>query len=787
MRRATVTSVSLFLLVFLLSISATAQETPDYFPSVPQGGPNLGNVQPYSALDVQRNTGVVAWHNAGHFGAGVRIGVLDQGFAGLTDLIARSTARIQVEPGRTPEDYAASTERHGTDVAEVILMAAPRADLFVCEYNDFNRFVRCINWLLASDVQIVTHSVGVPALPLDGSNPWAREVDRAQRDGVLWINAAGNFNQGFISQIFTDTNLNTYHEFRGRGIVEALAVTASQTARVSRIMLSWEGRDQVPANAIDLDLEVVDTVGRVIATSTQPQTGSSTDTALEIVQVPTREQIGIRVRDAEGSGELVQFALFIEFAVLDEVEAGGSIIAPADSLSALTVGALQGNQIAPYSSRGPLVSGALKPDLVAPGEIILSDGRDFVGTSAAAPLVAGIAALALEQYPEWQQPQVRRFLIDETRDDSGIPGPDNVYGNGLLYVASPELVASRIQERAEAIRAAPTLRDDLPVGLVTSNAAWQVETRLVDGVEMVFVPPGCFIMGSTLGRPNELPPHPQCFDRPFLIDRYEVTNAQYGAAWPESWTDPDRPRIVVNYDDASAHCQRRGARLPTEAEWEYAARGPDGLDYPWGASFVVDGGIFGLNSEAQTAPVGSVPGGVAWVGTFDMSGNVYEWTSSYALPYPYDSSHEVPNATTEQRVLRGGSWITNEDALRTSFRVFVDTDFEYNTVGFRCAMTLEGFDPIPIPSNILRAASAAADENVIYANFLTGANLRAGPGIEFDPPIGSANEEMRLPVVAQTQVNGETWYLVVDFDGIEKWAFGSLVQLDPPDAVPPVR
>ena len=383
----------LSLCLTLTVVPVHAQNKPMYFPPLPQGNPNLGQVRALTVREITNSTGVAAWHADNQRGAGVRIGVLDQGFVGITSLFERSTSRFYVPPGNTLEDYDRGITRHGTDVAEVIQIAAPRADLFLCAYINYNEFIDCLSWMSSNDVQIINHSAGVPALPLDGSNTWAREVDRAVREDVLWVNAAGNFNQGFIRDTFSDTTLNTYHEFRGRGIVEALVIAGSPTTAASRILLSWEGTEAYAANEINLDLYVEDAVGNVIASSTQSQNGSSSDVPLETVQVSRDQEIAIRVRDVNGNANLTQFVLFVEFAALAEAEPGGSIIAPADSLSALTVGALQGNQIAPYSSRGPLVSGALKPDIAAPGEIVLSDGRQFVGTSAAAPFVAGVAAV----------------------------------------------------------------------------------------------------------------------------------------------------------------------------------------------------------------------------------------------------------------------------------------------------------------------------------------------------------------------------------------------------------
>ncbi|MFW5692271.1 MAG: SUMF1/EgtB/PvdO family nonheme iron enzyme [Chloroflexota bacterium] len=226
-----------------------------------------------------------------------------------------------------------------------------------------------------------------------------------------------------------------------------------------------------------------------------------------------------------------------------------------------------------------------------------------------------------------------------------------------------------------------------PVG---RNADWTLVEREFDGVTMVLVPAGCFMMGSEDGGNDETPVHEQCFDEPFWIDKYEVTNADYGSIGCERWSsDPDQPRNCVDWFDASDHCEARGARLPTEAEWEYAARGPDSLAYPWGSGFVANNVVYGSNSDNQTAPVGSRPGGASWVGALDMSGNVWEWTSSLYQDYPYGDDHESNSDTSSSRVLRGGSFYVTSYDLRSADRNWGDPDLVNLLNGFRCARSYE--------------------------------------------------------------------------------------------------
>lgn len=232
---------------------------------------------------------------------------------------------------------------------------------------------------------------------------------------------------------------------------------------------------------------------------------------------------------------------------------------------------------------------------------------------------------------------------------------------------------------------------------VDANANWlpfEQSFVLPQGgtVTMVLVPSGCFEMGSMVNT-DEQPIHQICFDQPFWIDKYEVTNAQYGSlaisnTCTQDSSQPDQPRNCVTWFEANDFCQYRDARLPTEAEWEYAARGVDGWIYPWGNDFLGDNTIYNSNSVSQTAPVGSRPAGASWVGAMDMSGNLWEWVNSWYLDYPYDDEHENEYAGYENRVLRGGSFVVTSSQLRSTYRNRLNPSSVYYSNGFRCARSI---------------------------------------------------------------------------------------------------
>ncbi|MCA9882082.1 MAG: PD40 domain-containing protein [Anaerolineae bacterium] len=225
-----------------------------------------------------------------------------------------------------------------------------------------------------------------------------------------------------------------------------------------------------------------------------------------------------------------------------------------------------------------------------------------------------------------------------------------------------------------------------------TNQGWNPVIESFNGVEMVLVPAGCFMMGNNGSETYEQPVHEQCFDEPFWIDRYEVTNAQYGSSG--DFSGPNQPREDMTWYEARDYCESRGSRLPTEREWEYAARGPSNYLYPWGDTYDTSRLIYKVSTQDQTASVGSRPSGISWVGAFDMAGNVWEWTSTIHAPYPYDTNDGRENSsdTTSARVLRGGSWDHgNETIYQSSYRGGIDYPLSSrdNGIGFRCVTSFE--------------------------------------------------------------------------------------------------
>lgn len=237
-----------------------------------------------------------------------------------------------------------------------------------------------------------------------------------------------------------------------------------------------------------------------------------------------------------------------------------------------------------------------------------------------------------------------------------------------------------------------------------------------DGAPMILIPAGAFLMGSNDGLPNERPEHTVTLNA-YYIDQFEVTAGRYQKFiesakrdLPPTWDDEaaqtlsDLPAVGMSWTDAAAYCKWAGRRLPTEAEWEKAARGTDGRRYPWGhmQPFVdianYNRGIW--VSEAITlVPVSSglegmsvrhglKEGGKSPYGLFHMAGNAAEWVADwYDREFYQKNPDKNPNgpATGEKRVIRGGSWADLPTALRVTARFSAEPDFEERTIGFRCA------------------------------------------------------------------------------------------------------
>jgi eukaryotic-like serine/threonine-protein kinase len=227
-----------------------------------------------------------------------------------------------------------------------------------------------------------------------------------------------------------------------------------------------------------------------------------------------------------------------------------------------------------------------------------------------------------------------------------------------------------------------------------------------DGATLVYVPEGVFTMGNDIGESDENPVHTVYLDA-FWIDRNEVTNKHYavcisggGCTMPFDASSYTRssyfgtakfdefPVIHVNWNQANAYCIWAGRKLPTEAQWEKAARGTDARIYPWGDD-APNKGFLNYNSNVgDTTKIGSYEKGKSFYGAYDMAGNVWEWVNDwYGDAYYQSSSSSNPLGPDagQYRVMRGGSWYDDSDIVRSTVRYWFDPAISDVISGFRCA------------------------------------------------------------------------------------------------------
>jgi formylglycine-generating enzyme required for sulfatase activity len=288
------------------------------------------------------------------------------------------------------------------------------------------------------------------------------------------------------------------------------------------------------------------------------------------------------------------------------------------------------------------------------------------------------------------------------------PLPDNV-AQGCAQCHSAEqirvaaLTATQLPTQAAAAGNAPaTLGMSVPM--------FYTDTRIgKDPSPMVLVPAGEFIMGTDARLPDEGPQHKVKLVA-FYIDKYETTNLQYeqfiqaterrspihfkNRTFPEGRVD--HPVMNVSWEDAHDYCAWAGKRLPTDQEWEKAARGTDGRTFPWGNEFDphkanVPGRWKELGAFGDTTPVGAFEAGKSPYGVYDLSGNVWEWTDSWYQPYP-GNKVASENYGERYKTLKGGSWFDCSFyqcgvSAPVFNRAFFAVRTKNDSFGFRCAKT----------------------------------------------------------------------------------------------------
>jgi len=379
-------------------------------------------------------TGISALHQKNITGRGVTVAILDSQFY------------YDDETGeRLPSDLVSvynesyrKDEVHGVACAELISRIAPGVKLYLVDIGeDEMDITNAIDWLMEQDehIDIVSCSFDIPFGRFDGEDELCEEVEKMTTNGTLWINAAGNQALCHWYGEFKDPDGNGFNNFSSED--ESINMTLEKGNAVG-LWLSWE--DEEEGATRDYDLRVDYPSGRY-STSGGFQRGYKTHKPAEIMYLfaPEDGVYQIKIRRYDAPNVPVLFHLFTT-QDLDEHQVPNSSIGVLGCCrDVLTIGAINIStlDIQPYSSRGPTKDGRQKPDLVAPDNMTTFSyiSNAFAGTSASAPYVAGCAALIMEIYRDDPDLDVREVLI-ESATDLGPPGPDNIYGYGLVNMSN---------------------------------------------------------------------------------------------------------------------------------------------------------------------------------------------------------------------------------------------------------------------------------------------------------------------------------------------------------------
>lgn len=304
------------------------------------------------------------------------------------------------------------------------------------------------------------------------------------------------------------------------------------------------------------------------------------------------------------------------------------------------------------------------------------DGKWGLAACLLAVLTPPCAAAAPTVLPagHMQHPQVTRCDACHTED---IAAAGKVLETqSCLECHDQEQVDAKLQRLAQLQQEASSPAEDENTAPITGMGVprYYEQTRIgADPNPMVLIPAGEFVMGTDERLSDEGPQHRVQLPA-YSIDIYEVTNLQYkkfidatGHKSPQHFENRnyppgkvDHPVVYVSWMDAQDYCQWAGKRLPTDQEWEKAARGSDGRRFPWGMEFSLDKANTPMlwkerHEQGGTLPVGAFEGGKSPYGLYDMSGNVWEWTASWYEAYP-GNTRPTQNYGQTYKTLKGGSW-----------------------------------------------------------------------------------------------------------------------------------
>ena len=374
----------------------------------------------------------------GYTGKGVKIAVIDTGFNIYNPEIADNISgyRSFVYPDL---NIAGDDHRHGTGVAEIIVDVAPDVELYLYNINNVIGFLNLADHILErGDIDAVSMSLGFLNTigPTDGTNVISQKVDQLRDNGILWVNAAGNYANNYWHGTFTDSNGDSLHNFQPDSQVLSIDVDVTNPLV---LILSW---DDWNYSSQDYELCLIgEFLGelRTITCSTNTQNGSFPP--VEIIQYvsPYAQTVYAVILKHDADRDVNFQLLSLNHGLKEFAVSRSSIIIPADADGSFSIGARHWNdgELQSYSSHGPTLDGRVKPDITAPTGVFTTaycgfSCNSFHGTSASAPHVAGAAALVMEKYPDIT-PEMVQSILEATVNDRH--PKSNEDGTGYLNVS----------------------------------------------------------------------------------------------------------------------------------------------------------------------------------------------------------------------------------------------------------------------------------------------------------------------------------------------------------------
>lgn len=404
------------------------------------GEPDVASPSPISAgpPSAPALIGADRWRAAGFTGYGVRVAIVDRGFAGYEALLGNGLpASTRARSFRADGNLAAGGD-HGTLAARAVASMAPQTQLYLLAFSTQEELATLTAYLAQERIQVVSFSISfVFTGPGNGTGAVNDLIGRSVANGTFWAVSAGNWATQHWSGTFLDRSGNTVHEFAPGVEADSRVYRAQDLITVA---LRWD--NLWGAACDDYDLELFDPDGSLIQASRGLQECHS-DPVEKIEVLATRDgRYRTRVIRVAGSAAR-RFDLFMlgtpdRGEELEFSTASASLLEPADQPSVFTVGAASSLNLAQpsrFSSRGPTLDGRIKPDVLAPAGPQPFGDDSFAGTSAATSYAAGAAALLLEAYPVLSP----RELADQLRQralDAPPPGPDSDTGAGLLQMGT---------------------------------------------------------------------------------------------------------------------------------------------------------------------------------------------------------------------------------------------------------------------------------------------------------------------------------------------------------------